>query len=480
MDVRAGESAGSAVDPAAAEPRTAVAVDPGSAWGAATGAEFLDRPCPRHPADAGPSDAGVFRTVVDTSPVGLAVLEPDGCCTYVNPSMRRLVHCDTERFGPWARRWLRLPCDGEVAPADPSRSGPEGSTLIATERRLELPDGTAIWAFLEFTLLRDERDGSVSTHIRLTDVTERHRLEAELRAAEAQYRVLVERLPAIVYAAEPGADGRWLYVSPQIERLLGFTVEEWLADPTLWYRQLHPDDRAVALASDVDLASRGPSPSTSPLTYRMLRRDRTIIWVRDSASVVLDSDGRPVYHGVLADVTAERALEERLAYLADHDQLTGLLNSSAFSERLTTSLGDLSSGELVGLVFIDLDKFKAVNDSYGHGVGDALLRQVGQSLTASFRSLPGTEVGRLGGDEFAVLVRGADEIAVERIAARALVAVERASVQVNGRLIGVGASVGVALGTTGDEAGLLLGRSDRAMYRAKTRGGGRVSRERTA
>ncbi|MCG2800207.1 MAG: diguanylate cyclase, partial [Cellulomonas sp.] len=275
-------------------------------------------------------------------------------------------------------------------------------------------------------------------------------------------------------------DGRWLYVSPQIERMLGFTVEEWLADPTLWYRQVHHDDVAMVLQGDVDLASRGPSPSTAPLTYRMLRRDRTVIWVRDSASVALDPGGRPIYHGVLADVTAEKALEERLAYLADHDQLTGLLNGGAFSDRLTAALGTAAPDERVGVVFVDLDKFKAINDAYGHGAGDSLLRQIGQSLAASFRSLGGTAVGRLGGDEFAILARGVDEVGIERIAARALVAVQRASVEAGGRLLGTGASVGVALGRRGDAAGPLLSSADQAMYRAKTRGGGRVGHTRTA
>ncbi|MBU4213721.1 MAG: diguanylate cyclase [Cellulomonas sp.] len=440
----------------------------------------VDRPCALHPATSGPSDAGIFRTVVDTSPVGLAVVECDGCVTYVNPSMLRLAHCTNREFGAWSRESLAPPGHGEVAePVDPERFEPDGSTLVTVERLLRLVDGTTIWALLEFTRVRSG-EGPASTHIRLTDVTERHRLLTDLQVAEAQYRVLVERIPAIVYTAEPGADGRWLYVSPQIERMLGFTVEEWMADPTLWYRQVHADDVASALQSDVDLASRGPSPSTSPLTYRMYRRDRSVIWVRDSASVVLDPDGRPIYHGVLADVTAEKALEERLAYLADHDQLTGLLNGGAFADRLSAALDASAPGELVGVVFVDLDKFKAVNDAYGHAAGDALLRQIGQSLVASFRSLSGTALGRLGGDEFAILAQGVDEVGLERIAARALVAVQRASVQAGGRLLGAGASVGVALGRHGDASGELLSRADQAMYRAKTRGGGRVGRARTA
>ncbi|MCG2803217.1 MAG: PAS domain-containing protein, partial [Cellulomonas sp.] len=162
------------------------------------------RACPLHPAGAGPSDTGIFRTVVDTSPVGLAVVEHDGCVTYVNPAMLQVTHCAKDQFGAWSRGWLAPPDRGEVAgSADAERVEAQGSRLVTVERHLELVDGTSIRAMVEFTQLSGG-DGAPSTHIRLTDVTERHRLETELRVAEAQYRVLVERIPAIVYTAEPG------------------------------------------------------------------------------------------------------------------------------------------------------------------------------------------------------------------------------------------------------------------------------------
>jgi diguanylate cyclase (GGDEF)-like protein len=256
--------------------------------------------------------------------------------------------------------------------------------------------------------------------------------------------------------------------------MLGYTAEQWLADPTLWRRRIHLDDVARVMSADVEHAADGPSPSTVPTTYRMLRADGTTIWVRDAAAVERDVEGRLVYHGVLTDVTAEKALEARLEYLVEHDHLTGLLNAQAFGQRLSGALSHLGEGGSVSVVFVDLDKFKQVNDEYGHGVGDALLRQIGSSLSAATRSLAGAEAGRIGGDEFVVLLGGSDRTGTERLAARVLVAVQRASVPVGGRLVGVGASVGFSTGQAGDSADALLSRADRAMYRAKMRGGGRV------
>jgi PAS domain S-box-containing protein len=139
----------------------------------------------------------------------------------------------------------------------------------------------------------------------------RHRTETEVKVrqkAEADYRNLVERLPAIVYTSEVGAEGRWRYVSPQIEEILGYSPDEWLADPTLWARQLHPDDRERVLALEAE-DTAGPVP---PVDYRMLTRDGEVVWVLDEAAHQRDDSGVPVWHGVLYDITARKQAEHEL------------------------------------------------------------------------------------------------------------------------------------------------------------------------
>ncbi|MBI3361513.1 MAG: PAS domain S-box protein, partial [Chloroflexi bacterium] len=144
------------------------------------------------------------------------------------------------------------------------------------------------------------------------DLTNRQRSEVALRESEARFRNLVERLPGIAYIAEHGEGGAWHYVSPQIETILGFTPDEWMADPHLWFKQLHPDDRERALADDAEDWERGVSKGEAP-EYRLFRRDDSAVWVRDEAVLVLDDAGQPLYwQGVLYDVTERKRAEQAL------------------------------------------------------------------------------------------------------------------------------------------------------------------------
>ena len=127
--------------------------------------------------------------------------------------------------------------------------------------------------------------------------------------------MLVERLPAIVYEAEPGPEGLWLYVSGFVETLLGYTPEEWRADPALWARSLHDDDRDAVLAAE----DRLTAGERIAIEYRMHARDGSLVWVRDESARVLDEQGRLLVEGILTDITERKASEDRLQHLADHD-----------------------------------------------------------------------------------------------------------------------------------------------------------------
>jgi PAS domain S-box-containing protein len=139
-------------------------------------------------------------------------------------------------------------------------------------------------------------------------ITERKQVEDLLREAEAKYRSLVERLPQVVYTSEMGVNGAWFYVSPQIESLLGFTPQEWLADPGLWYRQSHPNDRDRQAALEDDAFATGKPFETE---YRMFTKDGREIWVRDSGFILPSQPGKPsVVQGVMTDVTDRKRAEQ--------------------------------------------------------------------------------------------------------------------------------------------------------------------------
>ncbi len=142
------------------------------------------------------------------------------------------------------------------------------------------------------------------------EIAERQRAEAQLSAAEAKYRELVESVPAVIYSSETGAEGRWFYVSPQIESLLGFTPEEWLANPNLWYQQIHPEDRESTLLSEADAISQGVKVD---MDYRMYTRDMRLLWIHDESLNVSISDNQQyVVQGILTDITARKLAEINL------------------------------------------------------------------------------------------------------------------------------------------------------------------------
>lgn len=143
--------------------------------------------------------------------------------------------------------------------------------------------------------------------------------------AEARFRDLIEWLPVVVYEAEPGSDGAWLYVSPHLEEMLGYSAEEMLADPDLWARRLHPDDRSDVF--DMELAEAEMARDRNITTvseYRMLHRDGTVVWIRDEARLVPVDGATPYWRGVLIDITEARSAERELA--ESHDRYRELVN----------------------------------------------------------------------------------------------------------------------------------------------------------
>jgi diguanylate cyclase (GGDEF)-like protein/PAS domain S-box-containing protein len=242
------------------------------------------------------------------------------------------------------------------------------------------------------------------------------------------------------------------YVSPALHRTLGFDAADFLGRRMIDF--LHPDDRREIRPELVHLLA---TPGAT-FTYqaRLAHADGSWRWLEVIATNLI---GEPGIDGVVAnarDVTETRELHERLSHQAAHDPLTGLANRRLFAERMRDA-ADCRAAVLL----IDLDGFKAVNDTYGHHTGDEVLLFVAEQL----RAAAGAQdvVARLGGDEFAVLVTAGDELAARRVADRFLDLIARPAL-IGGREIPVRASVGLVAGDAADD---LIHAADVKMYEAK-------------
>ena len=153
----------------------------------------------------------------------------------------------------------------------------------------------------------------------------------EISSAGDDYRRLVERLPAIVYSCELGERGRWRYVSPQIQDILGYSPEEWMADPGLWAERLHPEDRERTLEQETRKAS-GEGNGGPPIDYRMLTRDGDVVWMLDEAMLEPDGRGTQVWHGVLYDITERKLAEQELRRAAAQQAAVARLGRYALQD----------------------------------------------------------------------------------------------------------------------------------------------------
>ena len=291
----------------------------------------------------------------------------------------------------------------------------------------------------------------------------------ELRQAEERFRSSFD--DAAIGMALVGLDGRWMRVNPALARLTGYSTTDLVG---VSFRDLTP---AEDVAPDLDALGElvAGKKQTHQTEKRYVRADGDIVWVDLSVSVVRDRDGKPLHLiSQMQDVTARKDAEHELAQRALHDPLTGLPNRLLFGDRVQVALTRIErSGAPLSVFFIDLDRFKLVNDSLGHAVGDQMLMQIAARLREVVR--PSDTVSRFGGDEFTVLCENTDEHAAAAVGERILETLN-APVEIDGHELFANASIGIAVSRDHRvNAEAMLRDSDLAMYRAKDQGGARLA-----
>jgi diguanylate cyclase (GGDEF)-like protein/PAS domain S-box-containing protein len=408
-----------------------------------------------------------FRTLIARSSDVVTVIDLDLHIRYVSGAVEEILGYRVDELVGRSAVELIHPDDLEEAFDSVARTLTPDRVPEPLEIRLLHARGH--WIHLEAlgtNLLDDPLVAGIAVNLR--DISDRRRIEATLRDAQTRFEEAFQHAP--IGMAMVDADGSFFRVNPAFCRMLGFSEAELLE---LSFGDLtHPED----LDENVDLHTRAYDGSVDSyvLDKRYRRKPGDWIWCRVHVTVVKDSDGTPIYSlGQIVDVTERRHFEERLAYEATHDGLTGLPLRNLLVDHLELALaGARRRTSEVAVLFIDLDHFKRVNDSLGHSAGDELLVSVARRLSAAVRDVD--TAGRFGGDEFVIVCPEVEG------AAGALVVAERIRAElerpfcVRGTEVFVGASVGVVVADGDADPGTLLKHADIAAYRAKERGRNRA------
>jgi diguanylate cyclase (GGDEF)-like protein/PAS domain S-box-containing protein len=334
------------------------------------------------------------------------------------------------------------------------------------EYRIVHADGTVHWVWERGTGIRDDRGEVVALEGIIEDITQRMEAALALREAERRYHSLFEN--AIEGIFRTTTDGRYLDANPALARIYGFdSPQELMENLRDIRRQLYVDPTRREEFMRI-VKARG---SIGGFESQVYRKNGDVIWISENARAVFDDHGNVQnYEGTVEDVTERRLYQARIEQQANYDTLTGLANRSLLHDRLQQAIFTAASyGTRLAVVFVDLDRFKFINDSLGHHVGDELLRAMAERFKSCIREFD--TVARLGGDEFVLLINGqAGPDAVGTVMERMLAVISQPWRTAQGEFE-ITCSIGVALyPDDGSDAATLLKHADSAMYRAKEHG----------
>jgi diguanylate cyclase (GGDEF)-like protein/PAS domain S-box-containing protein len=293
-----------------------------------------------------------------------------------------------------------------------------------------------------------------------------------LAKSEKHYRVLVEAMLDVVWILDP-VTLRFRYVSPSIERLRGYTAEEVMREPLDF--SLAPE-YALALKQQIqrtlaEFLSGNEQDKVYVEELKQPCKDGSWVWTEAVGKYCRNEEtGQVEIHGATRDISGRKAAQEKVKYMAMHDLLTGLPNRVLLNDRLQQALvAAKREGIRCALMFLDLDKFKLVNDTLGHDVGDELLQQVAARMQACVRE--SDTVARIGGDEFIVLLRTVDDASHAISVAEKIRAALGQPFALAGQSLTISCSIGIALYPEHGQDGVELSKNaDIAMYQAKDHG----------
>ena len=405
-----------------------------------------------------------LRQVIDSIPTPMCYVDAEANYRYVNDAFLDYIGLKAgEIIGRSVKEVLG---EGRWSLMAPYLERVKAGESLAVERLVRFADGRSRWMNVRLTP-RIASGRYLGYYATTSDIHEQKMVEGELRRTNTILSAHFDNTPMAVI--EWDTELRIVRWSGQAEAIFGWKPEEALGRPLHGWRHIYEEDEPAAMRMIRGLVEGRERHAT--LLHRNYRKDGSVIWVEWHNSALRDDTGRVISILSLAqDVSSRIQAEERLQYMATHDGLTGLPNSVLLHDRLEAALArGRRARRGVGVMFLDLDHFKDVNDTLGHRVGDGLLQELARRIRAALRE--SDVLARISGDEFVVVLEDLpDEGSPERVARKILDEVRRAFL-VEGHEIHVSGSLGIALHPDdGADAETLLKNADAAMYHAKELG----------
>ncbi len=408
---------------------------------------------------------GELRLIMDNVPARVAYIDRESRFRFLNRHNEEWL--SENRKDLTGRKIGEVVGEARAAQLEPLVTRVFTGETVSTEQLLLQPNGEQRWESIHYAPNRDAEGNVIGIYAVHTDIHDQKRNEEALRRANWMLSSHINNTPLAVL--EWDRDFRLVRWSPQAENIFGWRAEEVLGMPITGSQLTHEADREQVVTLISKLMS-GEEPRATGLN-RNYRKDAETIWCEWYHSCLLDEQGNIVsILSFVQDVSSRIQAEERLQYLATRDALTGLPNRLLLQERLGQAIAQAKrNGRRVGVLFIDLDRFKNVNDTLGHRIGDELLKHVTASLSETLRETD--LLARLGGDEFMVIVEEFEDPAVLNRVAQKLQEAIAQPFEIEEHDIYVTSSIGIAVyPDDSDDPEGLLKHADVAMYRSKELG----------
>jgi PAS domain S-box-containing protein len=289
----------------------------------------------------------------------------------------------------------------------------EHKDTISRTLQLEIKrkDGTNVWTETMVSFIRDKNQRPMGILGVMRDITERKKAESQreimleaIRQSEDKYRTILESIQEAYF--EVDLNGKFTFFNNSMSRLTGHSKEELLG---MNHKQLTNEETAKEVLQVFDNVYTTGEPSKG-FDWQIIRKDGGEGFVEASVSLQKDSSGKPTgFKGMIRDITERKRTEQQINYMATHDALTGLPNRLMFNQLLNQAIRSAQRHKRqLAVLFIDLDRFKTINDSLGHEAGDRLLKEMARRFKKSLRA--DDVVSRLGGDEFVILIEEVNEL----------------------------------------------------------------------